>query len=185
MSAFVNLKEREPDTPWTLRDLMNQIHGSIPLPPPFPDVAAVVEKGAVEDALRRLASSITPRLAILLSPIDEAGEDVARDFLEILGALYDSGLPSRPGVVIGGSLDLVHLTHGDRSPFNMAETIFLEPATRQESAEALDDMARRVGFANLDDRFRDALLEWTDGQWDLLRMLLARHFWWRGCRDND
>lgn len=174
VSAFVDLQERTADSPWTLRELINEICGNAGASPPFPNPNDVVDKTKAEQTLRELAANTSPRLAILLSPIDVVGEDVIRDFLEALGTIYDAGPQARPGVAIGGSLDLVHLTHGETSSFNMARRLFLEPAVREESAEALAEMVRRADLPALDDDVRDAILDLTDGHWDLMRMLVER-----------
>jgi len=174
LSVFLDLRQRDPDKPWTLPELLNQIYAGARCPKPLPHADVFVDKDKVRDLLGDLATSIAPRLALLISPIDVAGEDVARNLLEGLNGLYYSAPERRPGLVVGGSLDLVHLTHGETSPFNVATKILLEPNTREEAASGLKDIAREAGFPNLEDQFREAILDLTDGQWDAMRMLLVR-----------
>ncbi|MBI1930353.1 GAF domain-containing protein [Candidatus Poribacteria bacterium] len=87
--------------------------------------------------LNRMIQQCPRRLILLIDHIDVVPDDIARNLLFALRPLRGDRL----GVVAAGARDLMHLTTGQLSPFNVAETHLLKPLPLDEALSLIDVIA--------------------------------------------
>jgi hypothetical protein len=93
--------------------------------------------------IQRIVRQSEKRLILLIDHIDAVSDDVARDLLSTLRALYDDTLKQarKLGVATAGAVNLLYLTTGTLSPFNIAERYLLGPLTFDEAMGMLNGIA--------------------------------------------
>jgi len=87
--------------------------------------------------LEKIIGQCSKQLILIIDHIDAVPNDVARELLFGLRPLYGNKL----GVAIAGGTDLMRLTTGELSPFNVAEEHFLEPLILGEAQSLINDVA--------------------------------------------
>ena len=87
--------------------------------------------------LRKIIQRVPRQLILLVDHIDAVPDDLARNLLFALRPLYGDRL----GVVVAGSRNLINLTTGELSPFNVAEPRLLKPMTCDEARILIDEIA--------------------------------------------
>jgi GAF domain-containing protein/energy-coupling factor transporter ATP-binding protein EcfA2 len=112
------------------------------------------------------------RLVLMIDHIDVLPYDVARELLNTLRTLYDkaAGGKHTMGVIIAGTINLLYLTIGSLSPFNIAISYFIEPLRFMESSEFLDALTRENSFLTIENK--DEIYRITNGEPYLMQKIV-------------
>lgn len=155
----------------SLAKLMSEAPGiSLPAPP-----ARGLSSRDFQNHLLACLQQRTQHLVLLIDHLQSIPQDLVHSLLVSLRSAYNEQLTQfspRLVVVVTGGMNLVGLSTGPTSPFNIAKPILVPSLTDAQSRELATATLTAYG-AHASDHALDKLLEWASGDCYLLPQLCA------------
>jgi hypothetical protein len=131
------------------------------------DTSRITTRGILDGILQ----GVKERLIILFGGMEALNEDISRELILTLRRCYDQRRIderyNRLGAVVSGSINLLRLSRGRASPYNIAETILLEGLSEREGRIFIKGLKKGVS-----DEMVASLLSLTNGHPYLIREIL-------------
>ncbi|MFC2155076.1 AAA-like domain-containing protein [Acidobacteriota bacterium] len=142
--------------------------------------ANILERGDVlgydvlfYDFLRTLTSTTDKKIILLLDEIENI--PFMKSFLKIWRKVYNERFQrtelKKVTLVTAGAAELIPLTIGEKSPFNIASKLYLDNLTADESLRLIVEPMRKLGI-KLQDEAVEEIFEQTSGHPQMLQHIL-------------